>query len=40
MRGVAQFGRAFALGAKSRQFESGYPDHLKSPYRIMAITVD
>jgi len=27
MRGVAQPGRAPALGAGSRQFESGRPDH-------------
>ena len=30
VRGVAQPGRAPALGAGSRQFESGRPDHLKS----------
>lgn len=30
VRGVAQPGRAPALGAGSRQFESGRPDHQKS----------
>jgi hypothetical protein len=27
IRGVAQPGRALALGARSRRFESGRPDH-------------
>ena len=30
-RGVAQPGRASALGAECRQFESGYPDTKKGP---------
>lgn len=32
-RGVAQPGRASALGAECRQFESGYPDTRKAPPR-------
>ena len=28
-RGVAQSGRAVALGASGRRFESGFPDHFK-----------
>ena len=32
-RGVAQPGRASALGAECRQFESGYPDTHKAPIR-------
>ena len=31
LRGVAQPGRASALGAECRQFESGYPDTKKAP---------
>lgn len=34
-RGVAQPGRALALGARSRQFESGRPDHLT--FRVVPI---
>lgn len=32
LRGVAQSGRAPALGAGCRQFESGYPDYRSSGY--------
>ena len=32
-RGVAQPGRASALGAECRQFESGYPDTKRPPTR-------
>ena len=31
LRGVAQPGRASALGAECRQFESGYPDMQNDP---------
>lgn len=31
LRGVAQPGRASALGAECRQFESGYPDTKNAP---------
>ena len=32
-RGVAQPGRASALGAECHQFESGYPDKKVAPHR-------
>ena len=32
-RGVAQPGRASALGAECHQFESGYPDMKVAPHR-------
>ena len=35
LRGVAQPGRASALGAECRQFESGYPDTKKDPLRAL-----
>ncbi len=35
LRGVAQPGRASALGAECRQFESGYPDMKKDPLWVL-----
>ena len=40
LRGVAQPGRASALGAECRQFESGYPDTKKDPLRVLFRIID